>query len=117
LTKTNSNLPVIDNDGRSMTEAEWRAKHKLSKSSHYKLKRLGRAPKALHIPGTTISRITPKADHEWEAQMEELVQQEAARLEQQRRAEQARAAGKAAAQSPRHVSKRGPRHRASPNAQ
>ena len=68
-------------------------------------------------PGTNIRRITPEADAEWEAKMAKLATEEAARLAQQRRVELASAAGKAAAKSSKHVSRRGKGLRASPYAQ
>jgi hypothetical protein len=90
---------------------EWRSRRNISTATHYRLKRLGLAPEELSVPGTAIRHITPKADQEWEERMKGLAQQEAAKLEQQRRVEQARAAGQAAARSPLHISRRQRRDR------
>jgi hypothetical protein len=90
----------------SMTRAEWRRARKISKASHYKLKRLGLAPDETEVPGTNIARISAAADAAWEQRMAELSKSEAARLEAERRREIAIVAGRIAAQSPRHVSKR-----------
>lgn len=94
-----------------LSPAQWRAKRNISKATHYKLKRLGLAPAEWCPPGTNIHRITPAADAEWEAKMAELSQQQTAQLEQQRRVELAKAAGQAAAASPRHISRRGASNR------
>jgi hypothetical protein len=98
------------NSDRDLSIQEWCLKRDVSKSSFYKLQRLGFAPKVLRIPGTNIGRITLKADREWEAAMGKLAAQKAAKLERERRIELARAAGNAAALSPLHVSRR-PRNR------
>ena len=71
------------------------------------MKRLGHGPKETHIPGTSVIRITPEARREWHAYLAKLAEQEAAKFERQRRVEQATVAGKAAAKSERHISKRG----------
>jgi hypothetical protein len=92
-----------------MTRAEWRARRNVSKSTHAKLKNLGLAPDQYNVPGTRIARITEASDAAWELRMRELAQGEAARLEGERRRALAQIAGKAAAASPRHVSKRGAR--------
>ena len=96
----------MDESERSMTPAEWRWKRRVSKSSHHKLKNLGLAPEETIVPGTKIARISPDADRRWEARMAELAQSEAAQLEAARRRELAAAAGRIAAESPLHVSKR-----------
>jgi hypothetical protein len=63
--------------------------------------------------GTRIKRITPEADAEWEARMAELAKSETARLEAERRRELA-LSGQIAAESPRHVSRRGARSTPTP---
>jgi hypothetical protein len=98
------------NSDHDLTITEWCLKRGISKSSFHKLQHLKRGPKVRRIPGTNLLHITPQADAEWQAAMEELAQQATSRLEQQRRVELAKAAGQAAAASPRHVSKRGPRN-------
>ena len=96
----------MDESERSMTPAEWRWKRRVSKSSHHKLKNLGLAPEETIVPGTKIARISPDADQRWEARMARLAETEAAQLEAKRRRELAVVAGRAAAASPRHISKR-----------
>ena len=93
-------------ENRSKTIPEWCKARRLSRSTYHKLKKLGRGPKELEIPGTRIKRITPEADAEWEARMAELAKSEDAQLEAERRRAQAAEAGKLAAQSPNHVSRR-----------
>jgi hypothetical protein len=88
------------------TVLEWCKARHLSRSTYHKLKNFGLGPKELEIPGTRIKRITPEADAEWEARMAELAKSEAAQLEAERRRAQAAEAGKLAAQSPNHVSRR-----------
>jgi hypothetical protein len=89
-----------------MTRAEWRARRKISKSTHYKLKRLGLAPEETAPPGINIGRITEEADAAWERRMAELAKSETAKIAAARRAVQATEAGRIPAQSERHVSKR-----------
>ena len=67
---------------------------------------LGRGPDVLHVPGTRIERITPEARQAWRERMAELAKSETAQLEAERRRAQAAEAGKLAAQSPNHVSRR-----------
>jgi hypothetical protein len=59
-----------------------------------------------HVPGTRIERITPEARQAWRERMAELAKSETAQLEAERRRAQAAEAGKLAAQSPNHVSRR-----------
>ena len=99
-------IAFVDESERSMTPAEWRWKRRVSKSSHYELKKRGLAPEETIVPGTKIARISPDADRRWEARMARLAETEAARLEAVRRRELASVAGRIAAESPRHVSKR-----------
>lgn len=92
-----------------MTPAGWRARRNVSKSTYFKLKALGLTPDEYNVPGTRLSRITEAADAAWELRMTELTKSEAAQLEAERRRELAAIAGKAAAASPAHVSKRSAR--------
>jgi len=112
MTTTKSDFVETADDGPWDTIPEWCRKKGISKTAYYKIRPLGQGPKELRIPGTTIVRITAKADREWEERMMDLAQQESAQLEQQRRVEQARAAGRAAARSPLHISRRGKPDRA-----
>jgi hypothetical protein len=88
------------------TRAEWRRARKISTASHYKLKKLGLAPDEIVVPGTNIVRISAEADAAWERRMARLAESEDARLAADRRRAIASTAGKIAAQSPKHVSKR-----------
>jgi hypothetical protein len=92
---------------RSLTRAEWRRHRNISKASHYKMRKLGLAPDEVEVPGTKIARITAAADAAWERRMAELARSEDAKLESERRRAQAAEAGRIAAASPLHISKRG----------
>ena len=89
-----------------MTRANWRARRSISKTTYAKLKNLGLAPDEYNVPGTRIARITEASDAVWETRMREFAESEAAKLEAERRREIAVIAGRAAAASPLHVSKR-----------
>lgn len=93
------------------TITEFCAKKRISKASWYELEKRGLAPEVLEIPGTRIRRITAAAEAAWDARMVELMQSKAAQLEAERRRAQAAEAGRIAAQSPRHISRRPARHR------
>jgi hypothetical protein len=78
-------------------------------ATYYKMRRLGHGPDEMRIPGTAIVRITQQARRDWHARMGELGRSREAELEAARRHAQTVAAGKAAAASLRHVSRRGSR--------
>jgi hypothetical protein len=88
------------------TPAEFRKAKKLSRSSWFKLKRLGLAPDTITVPGTRIQRITAEAEAAWDQKMIEAGKSEAALLEVERRRAQATEAGKIAALSAQHISRR-----------
>jgi len=67
------------------TLEQWRQHRHLSKSTHYQLRKRGLAPEEIAVPGTTIRRISPQADREWEEKMRALAQGKAAQQEAQRR--------------------------------
>jgi hypothetical protein len=90
----------------SMTINEFLAVERMSRSSYYKMRALGYGPAEMRVPGTEIIRISARARREWHARLEERNRSEAAELEHERRASQRRAAGKNAAASPRHISRR-----------
>jgi hypothetical protein len=94
-------------EDNSETRAEFCAAERLSKSSFHKLKKLGLAPQEYVIPGTRIARITAEAHAAWRSRMANLAQSKAAKLEAERRREIAMTAGRLAAQSPKHVCRRG----------
>jgi len=93
-------------DPRSRTLGEFCDIEHLSLSAYYALKGRGLGPEELRPPGTKIVRITAEAHATWRHRMRELAQTEAAKLETQRRCELAGIAGRAAAASPLHISKR-----------
>ena len=95
----------------SQTIKEFCRDEKISRCTFHKMQRLGLGPVELRIPGTNVVRITAMARREWHQRMAELAQHEAARIEQARRVELAREAGRAAARSALHVSRRPPRNR------
>jgi hypothetical protein len=101
---------VID-DQRSLTVKEFLFYEKMSQSTYYKLKRHGLGPEetTIPIPGMNFVRITAQARRDWHAKLAELRSSEAGELERARRADHATQAGKLAAASPLHVSRRGSR--------
>jgi hypothetical protein len=74
-----------------------------SVATFHKLQRLGRGPIVLRVGG--LVRVT-ETHGEWRNRMAALAQEEAAKLEQQRRIEQASRAGKLAVQSLAHPCRR-----------
>jgi len=89
---------------RSLTQQEFCWVERISRAKYFDLKKLGLNPDEIDIDG--LIRITPKAREAWHARMAELARGEAARLEAERRRALAVAAGRAAAQSPNHASRR-----------
>ncbi len=89
----------------ALSRTEFCAKYRLSRWAYYELRRLGRAPDELHLLGKTV-RITPQAERDWLAAMAEDKKTEASRLEAARRRKQTKIAGKLAAASDQHISKR-----------
>jgi len=92
---------------RSLSQKQFCWVENISKAKFYELKKRGLAPDETNIDG--LLRITPKAREEWHERMAKLAKGEAARIEAERRRELAVIAGKAAAASPLHVSRRGSR--------
>ena len=76
----------------------------MSATKYHDLKNKGLGPEELNVDG--MIRITPEARAEWRERMAELARSEAAQLEAERRRELAVIAGRAAAASPLHISKR-----------
>lgn len=91
---------------KSMTVSEFREAENMSASFYYKMRRMGLGPQELRVPGTGFTRITPQAHAAWHERMAKLGESKAAELERARRLEQRRSAGKSAANSSRHVSRR-----------
>ena len=95
-----------DHPDSSQTIGEFSDAEGISLSQYFKIRRRGLGPDEFRLPGTKIIRITPKARADWHARMDELQNGRAAKLEAARRRDQAVEAGRAAAKSPRHISRR-----------
>jgi hypothetical protein len=67
----------------------------ISHSTYYKMRAKGHAPRELRIPGSSIVRITPEAEADWEREMEKTPISE-------RLIKRATKAGMLAVESPRH---------------
>jgi hypothetical protein len=91
---------------RALTRAEFCALERMSLSTFHKLKRAGLGPDEVHFPGMAFVRITAEARREWHERIEAWRKSKAAELEEQRRSALASRAGKKAAASPLHISKR-----------
>jgi hypothetical protein len=89
---------------RSLSQKQFCWAENISLAKYFELKKRGLGPAITDIDG--VQRITPEAREEWHKRMAELANGEAARLEAERRRELAALAGRAAAASPLHVSKR-----------
>jgi hypothetical protein len=87
----------------SKTISEFCRAKRISKSSYYEMKKRGIGPDEFIIPGTAVIRITPQSEAAWDQRIAELSKSKAAKLEAQRRTAQA---GKMAAMSPKHPSRR-----------
>jgi hypothetical protein len=85
---------------------QWCRARGLSLSSGYKIRNQGQGPHELQIPGLRGTWVTPEADAEWEQRAADFSASEEGRREATRRREIAAAAGRIAAESPKHVSKR-----------
>lgn len=98
---------MSENVTASETISEWCAVENMSKAAFYSLKRHNPdlVPQLLEVPGTRIVRVIESHDA-WRARVAEAMKRKQARLERERRKEIATIAGKAAAASAAHVSKR-----------
>ena len=94
---------------RSLSQKQFCWVENISLAKYFELKKKGLGPRVEDIDG--VKRITPQAREEWHKRMAELAKGEAAQLEAERRRETASIAGRKAAQSEFHVSKRRARHR------
>jgi len=88
------------------TLAEFLAQKRISKASYYGLKKRGLGPDETTYPGTRVIRISAAAEQAWDERMADLARSEGAQLEIERRRAQAAEAGRIAARSPSHVSRR-----------
>src|SRR5262245_61446189 len=106
-------MSVLSEDHRepALTIRQFCILENIAVATYYKMRRLGYGPDEMRVPGTALVRITQRARRDWHARIEQLGKSEGAELEAARRHAQTAAAGKRAAESPLHVSKRR-RHRA-----
>ena len=89
---------------RSLSQKQFCWVENISLAKYFELKKKGLGPRVEDIDG--VKRITPQAREEWHERMAELAKGEAAQLEAERRRVQAAEAGRIAAASPRHISRR-----------
>ena len=97
-------LNDVAHEERAMTIADFCYRENLSRSLYYKLKRVGLGPEETRI--LNLVRISPEARAKWHAILAERRQSAAAALESERKRVQTAQAGRLAAQSPKHVSRR-----------
>jgi hypothetical protein len=91
-----------ENDERPLSRRQFCEAENISLSTYHKLKRAGRGPDETCFPGMGLARITAKARRKWHTDIEKWNSSKEAELEKARRVANA----SAAAESPRHVSKR-----------
>jgi hypothetical protein len=96
-------------DGVMMSRAEFCKRANISMSAFHSMKRSGNGPEETYYAGSNVARISIEAYHAWQAKNEAWSKSKEVKLEIARRRENAIAAGKKAAESPKHVSKRGKR--------
>jgi hypothetical protein len=93
-------------DERSLSRKQFCVAENISLSTYHKMRRAGHGPRETHFPRMALVRISAEDRRTWHADIKKWNKTEAADQENQRRAAQTRAAGKKAAESPKHVSKR-----------
>ena len=93
-------------DRPASTIREFCARWKIGPTKYYKMRNDGRGPRELRVGGSI--RITAQAEADWVREHETPTGAEARLIKREREAriDLSRRAGKAAAASPRHVSKR-----------
>jgi hypothetical protein len=89
---------------RSLSQDQFCWLENISRSKYFELKKRGLGPDVTDIDG--LQRITPEAREEWRQRMAERAKGKQAQLEAERRRELAVIAGRLAARSPYHVSRR-----------
>jgi len=96
----------VSDDRSSFTIPEFCERNSISEALFQKLRRTGRGPKLMYLDRAI--RITAEAERAWKLARENPGKKERELIERQRRerVRLAKIAGNAAAQSPRHVSKR-----------
>jgi hypothetical protein len=98
-----------DNERSAFTVDQFCVRNQISKSSWFKLRRAGLAPRVLMIGNS--ARITREAEAAWQRRMERAAEGREERLRVERRRASARIAGRAAAESPNHISRQRERQR------
>ena len=88
------------------TLAEFLAQKHISKAFYYGLRKRGLGADETRYPGSRVIRISAAAERSFDERLAEYAKSETAKLEAERRRAQAAQAGRIAAQSERHVSKR-----------
>jgi hypothetical protein len=91
----------------ALTIDEFCFAERFSRSTYFKLQKLGLGPEEFRFPGTKIIRITVAARREWHKRIDKLRNDQTLKRERERRSNTARVAGKIAAASPRHHCRRG----------
>jgi hypothetical protein len=109
-----------EEDGRIEKARTWTLRHEVNEVES-RMHANGERPPRGDIHTAAVEEVAetadikpPEADAEWEARMAELAKSETARLEAERRRELATIAGQIAAESLRHVSRRGARSTPTP---
>jgi hypothetical protein len=90
---------VVRKDDRDDSIPAFCRRRRIGISTYYKMRKDGHGPRELRIPGSSIVRITPQAEADWIAKMEQTPRSE-------KLAARAAKAGKAAVASSRHPSRR-----------
>jgi len=93
---------------QAMTIKDFCEIERMSPSTYYKLQRQRLGPEVTRIPGMTFRRITKAAHARWKKDQARRQREQEATITAEREAlvETRRAAGRASAASPKHVSKR-----------
>jgi hypothetical protein len=99
-------MSVEERPERAQTIGEFCAAENISVASYYKMRRLGVGPREERVPGTAIIRVTPEARRAWHLLLAEMRHSREAELEERRRSAHATHAGKIAAASLLHVSRK-----------
>jgi hypothetical protein len=97
-------MSISDDDGRSLSIGQFCQAEGFSLSTYFKLRQRGLGPEETRPLGCKIIRISPEAHAAWRERMSS--RHRAQQRELERRRAQAAEAGRAAARSPRHVSRR-----------
>jgi hypothetical protein len=98
-------IPPAQED-RPLTRSEFCALERMSLSTYHKLKRQRLGPDEIRFPNMTFVRITAEARRAWHAKIKTYRESQTAEIEEQRRSSLASRAGKIAAASPNHISKK-----------